>query len=276
MRRHDLPGGRAQQHIADVGDLLAVGLTQPHDDWILVAALAELRGRRAGDVRLDRGRDAADRHPEHGRLRPIDANGNLRAPLFAADVHVGKPGRVLHHPADLLRHTAGVVEVVTADFHLEPAGAAVVVLTAAAQESHDLVVAAGRIGADRDARQALELATKRERDLLVGPRAFIARDEDQSNLAAMGLAASGLPVVAPAAALGHDGDGFGHALADHLLETQQRFFGALDSRADGSSALMLTSPSSVCGISSTLDQRVEQHGRDDQRRRAGDHRWAGG
>ena len=45
--------------------------------------------------------------------------------------------------------TAGIVEVVSTDLHLEPAGAAVVVLAAAAQESHDLVVAAGRIGADR-------------------------------------------------------------------------------------------------------------------------------
>ena len=61
LGRHDLAVRRAEEHVADVADLLAIGLAQLHDDRIFVAALAELRGRGAGHVGLNGGRDAGDR-----------------------------------------------------------------------------------------------------------------------------------------------------------------------------------------------------------------------
>ena len=128
LRRHDLAARRAEQHVADVGDLLAVGLAQPDDHRVLVAALAELRRRRAGDVRLDRRGDALHRHAEHRRLRPVDADGDLGAAFLAADADVGDAGRVFHHLARVLGDAPRVVEVVAADLELQAAGLAVVVL----------------------------------------------------------------------------------------------------------------------------------------------------
>ena len=115
------------------------------------------------------------------------------------------PGGVLHHRARVLRDPAGIVEVVAANLELQAARAAVVVLAAAAEEPHDLVVAAGRVGADDDAGQAGQLPAQRDGDLLVGARALIARHQHDADLTAVrAAAAAALPVVAAAAALGDD------------------------------------------------------------------------
>src|SRR6185369_16301750 len=97
LRRDDLTGRRADQHVADVGDFLAIRLTEAHDNRVLIAALAELRGRGAGDVRLDGRRDALYRHPEHCCLRTVDANRDLRTTVLAAQTDVREPGDVFHH-----------------------------------------------------------------------------------------------------------------------------------------------------------------------------------
>ena len=62
----------------------------------------------------------------------------------------------------------------------------------------------------------------------------------------------------------------GHDLPDHLLELQQDFFGALDAGADGE--LGVDVDLALVGLRQQLDadQRVEQHGGDDQRRGAAD------
>ena len=88
--------------------------------------------------------------------------------FFASDLDVGNAVGILHHRARVLRQPARIVEIVAANFELQPARAAVVVLAAAAEEPHDLVVAARRIGADDDARQcSTQLPAQRDGDLLV-------------------------------------------------------------------------------------------------------------
>src|SRR4029078_7674621 len=100
---------------------------------------------------------AGARHAEYCGLRSINANGNLRTAFLTADADVGDSRRVFHHHAGILRETARVVEVMAANFQLQPARSTVVV-TAAAEEPHDLVVTAGGIGAHNDAGQSRELA----------------------------------------------------------------------------------------------------------------------
>src|SRR5262249_32962281 len=102
-RRHDLAPRGADEHVADVGDALAVFLAQADDDRVLVAALAVLRRLRALHVRLDGVGDRLDGHAEHRRLRAVDANRDLRPAFLAADAHVGDAGRAGHQHARLLR-----------------------------------------------------------------------------------------------------------------------------------------------------------------------------
>ena len=133
------PAGRADEHVADVGNPLAIRFAEPDDDRVLVAAFAELRGRGAGDVRLDGGGHGLRRHAQHRGLRPIDADRDFRTSLFAADADVGDPGRPFHHGAGFLRNPPCVVEVFAADFQGEAR-----VAVAAAEHPEQLEVAAAR------------------------------------------------------------------------------------------------------------------------------------
>ena len=76
-------------------DLLAVFLAQPDDDRILVAALAEQRRLRAGDVRADRVGDRAWCQAEQRGLRPVDLDRQLRPPFVAAEPRIGDARRVV-------------------------------------------------------------------------------------------------------------------------------------------------------------------------------------
>ena len=78
--------------------------------------------------------------------------------------------------ARILRDAPRIVEVVAADFELQAAGLALVVRAAAAEEAHDLIVAARRIGANDDAgQQAGELPAQVDGDLFVRAFPLIAR-----------------------------------------------------------------------------------------------------
>ena len=120
-RRHDLAARRVHEHVADVGWIWpAILLAQPDDDRVLVAALAELRGRRSGDVGLNRLGDTVDREAEHRGLRTIDADRELGPARRSWPTRTSAmPGRVLHQRDRLLLDPLGIVEVVAADLERE-------------------------------------------------------------------------------------------------------------------------------------------------------------
>ena len=123
---------------------------------ILVAGLAEHRRLRAGQVRANGVGDAGDGHAEDGRLVAIDANGDFRTALFAADPRVGDAGRRVEQRLHVLREALGHVEVVAADLDGE---AAAIALVAARHAAH--LLAAGRARANDDAGKAGQLAPER-------------------------------------------------------------------------------------------------------------------
>ena len=157
------------------------------------------------------------RHAEHGGLRPIDADGDLGPAFFAADAHVGDAGRVLHHAARVLRDAARVVEVVAADFELQAARAALLLLPPPPRNRMIWKLPPAGLARTTTPGRPGSCAPQGDRDLLVGARALIARHEHDADLAAVGAAAAATAaaavVVAAAAAVGDDGHGFGHVLA---------------------------------------------------------------
>ena len=114
LRLQDLTAGRADQHVVQVFDALAIRLTQPHDDRILVAAFAELRGLRAADAGADRVRDTGHRQAEERRLRAVHLHGELRAAFVAADAGVADLGTV-HHVLHVERGALRCLQIVAED-----------------------------------------------------------------------------------------------------------------------------------------------------------------
>src|SRR6185295_7479972 len=119
---------------------------------VFVAALAELRRGRAGDVGLDRLRDAVDGEAQYGGLGTIDANRQLGPRIVLADAHVRDAGGVLHQRDRLLLDPFRVVEVMTANLERQTG------IVAAAEDAIELEVAAARVRADDGARNARQPA----------------------------------------------------------------------------------------------------------------------
>ena len=108
LGRQDLALRRADQHVVDVRDLLAVLLAQPDDDRILVAALAETarpacRRRWSGSCWRRRTRSRRAAPPSAG---PPDRQ--LGPPLVAADARVGDARRAVHDRLGVLREALRV------------------------------------------------------------------------------------------------------------------------------------------------------------------------
>ena len=232
LRRHDLAARRAEQHVADVGDLprdrpraagrrsdtrcRARGTAPPwcrrrwSESWWRRPApsgrawrpSADRRGSRfpAGLLRGRRGRRRCPACPPSRRARPARCGARRRGRGRGSRAPGGRP---LLPPPPSSR----------CSWKLPPAGLA-------------RTMTPGR---------PASCAPQVLRDLFVRARALVARHELDADLAAVGLAAAAATaaaVVAAAAAVGDDRRRLGHVLLDHLLELQQRFLGALDARAD--------------------------------------------
>ena len=81
-----------------------------------LTVLAERGGLRAADVRADRVGDARDREPEQRRLRPVDANRQLRPAFLAAELRVGDAGHIPHRGEHVLGNALRLFEIVAAHF----------------------------------------------------------------------------------------------------------------------------------------------------------------
>ena len=185
--------------------LLAILLAQADDDRVLVAGFAEQRGLRAGDVGADRVGHAGHRQAEQGRLVAIDADGEFRPALVAADARVGDAGRRVQHRLDVLREALRVVEIVAADLERERG------------RRRCRRGCAASAGCRRTARartmtpgMPASCAAQRLRDLLAGARALVLRHQPDGDVAAVRSAAAEAAAAAAAAPadqhrrLGHD------------------------------------------------------------------------
>ena len=222
---------------------------------------------RAGDVRLDRGGHRLRRHAEHGRLRSIDADGDFRTALFAADAHVGDARACLPSrpalPAAMRRASSRSSPRISRarraslspppsilnSWKLPPAGLARTMTPGRPDSWRRSSCAISSLVRSRSSR-----GTRR---MLIWPRLLLPPPPKPPP--------NPPPLVMMVV-------GLGHVLLDHLLEPQHRLFGPLDAGADRQ--LGVDVDLAFVGLRQQLgrEQRIDQHGRDHRRQRADDHR----
>src|SRR6185503_9542424 len=161
LKHQPLRGGK--EHVVDGINAFPVLLPEPDDDGELLAAFTEHGRLRAADVRANGARDPRDAQAQQGGLGPVHANGHLGPAFLTADLRIGNAIDVLEQFENVIRHAAGLFEILATDFDRDAA-----VGVAAAQRARELLITAGSAGRDCRARDADDDAAKRGGNLVAG------------------------------------------------------------------------------------------------------------
>ena len=226
--RHHDAARRADEHVVDVVDVLALVFAQADDDRVFLPGLAEQRRLRAGDVGANRVRQRRGADAEQRGLGPVDADRQLRPSFVAAEARIGDARRVVEQLLEALRQVLRLVEIFAANLEREPAAA---VVAAAGEQAVQVLIAARRVRADDDAGNARKLAAQILRNLFARARPLVLRLQQDVDVAAAHRAAAAAGNCRRRPALTMIVGRFGHQLVDRLLDPPQHRVGDLDARA---------------------------------------------